>query len=248
MIFVVRHGERADQSNSHEERNMIERHFDPHLTKRGCQQAEVTGQEIKRILTQYAQEKKIPFDQLRIVVMSSPFLRCVTTASHLAKQLPQVKEIFLQEEICELMFTYDFSWDVRPKLLVRDGKQDEKRHEYLNQKYLKLDQLKLKHENFLDGAGLVQPKFPENYGDTVKRTDSFLSALEKFSRNQPPEVHERSCYICVTHQGYVENTSNFMKANPPYIDYCGTTQIFLNKNGLELGVHGVSFWKKQNQF
>lgn len=41
MIIFVRHGQRADQSAK--EAKLVETYFDPHLTAKGVDQAEVTG-------------------------------------------------------------------------------------------------------------------------------------------------------------------------------------------------------------
>lgn len=46
MIFILRHGERADDS-SEEEFNKIEIQHDPHLTEVGKKQAEKAGRVIK---------------------------------------------------------------------------------------------------------------------------------------------------------------------------------------------------------
>lgn len=47
MFFLVRHGERADQSPLEEEYSKIEKSFDPHLTVVGHDQALKTGKFIK---------------------------------------------------------------------------------------------------------------------------------------------------------------------------------------------------------
>lgn len=55
MIFGVRHGERADKlSKKNAEFKAIEISFDPHLSKRGIQQAEETGLFIQNKINEYA--------------------------------------------------------------------------------------------------------------------------------------------------------------------------------------------------
>jgi broad specificity phosphatase PhoE len=42
MIYLIRHGERADDGNQYEREAIVD-DFDPHLTLKGYQQAHLTG-------------------------------------------------------------------------------------------------------------------------------------------------------------------------------------------------------------
>lgn len=46
MIFGVRHGERGDYSKN--EKDLVEFSYDPHLTRKGALQAQITGKEIQK--------------------------------------------------------------------------------------------------------------------------------------------------------------------------------------------------------
>ena len=81
-VFIVRHGERADFAkllglvkNTENIPNLA----DPPLTPKGIEQARATGQFIKTMLGEIEEESGKKFDE--IVIESSPFARCVSTAS-----------------------------------------------------------------------------------------------------------------------------------------------------------------------
>lgn len=77
MLFVVRHGERADNiDKGHPKYEPYEIADDPHLTKRGLEQAKAAGTKILSMMD----GKKI----MNIRVISSPFIRCLMTAQQIA--------------------------------------------------------------------------------------------------------------------------------------------------------------------
>lgn len=109
MIFFVRHGERADQCDLPQEYKNIEREYDPHLTKVGEQQAAKTGLFINQLIKDHAIKHGLKMEDIKITCMVSPYLRCVTTARYLLQSLDNnPNEMFLQEELAELQYTYDF--------------------------------------------------------------------------------------------------------------------------------------------
>ena len=77
--FVLRHGERADNSLYEGEQARIENMHDPPLTIHGVQQAVETGKMLAKLLA----EKNLEM----VVVESSPFLRSLETAAAVAKEL-----------------------------------------------------------------------------------------------------------------------------------------------------------------
>lgn len=80
MLFVVRHGERADNINmGHPRHEPYEVPDDPHLTKRGLEQAKAAGTKILSMI----KDKKIT----NVRVVSSPFVRCLMTAQQIAMVL-----------------------------------------------------------------------------------------------------------------------------------------------------------------
>ena len=90
---MIRHGERTDCSNLPEELARVEKSYDCPLTHLGVSQAHITGQYLKKYLTQGNYEK--------IVIESSPLLRTLETAAAIAHELG----------ICEITINYRvFEW------------------------------------------------------------------------------------------------------------------------------------------
>ncbi|CDW83035.1 UNKNOWN [Stylonychia lemnae] len=87
QIYLIRHGERADQVINPSRK--IEFENDTHLTEEGMNQANQTGQYLRKTI-EYERQENRPFDQ--VIIESSPFLRCLQTASCIAQQI-DIKEI-----------------------------------------------------------------------------------------------------------------------------------------------------------
>ena len=81
MLVLVRHGERADDSQA-EAPPYPPPDFDPPLTSKGRQQAFKSGQVLKHSLKPTS-----------VRILSSPFLRCLETAINIAKGLGTASEI-----------------------------------------------------------------------------------------------------------------------------------------------------------
>ena len=96
---MIRHSERADLAGE-EEKELIENEVDPHMTKAGAEMAKKTGQHLK----QYLYENQFEM----AVIESSPWLRCLQTASIIAKEigLEQIRCNFLYSEWATAKF-YD---------------------------------------------------------------------------------------------------------------------------------------------
>lgn len=75
---VIRHGERADQVN---EQHDVSNKVDPPLTEKGLDQAQQAGESLKV----WFEENDMKFD--KVIISSSPFIRCMMTASQIAKAL-----------------------------------------------------------------------------------------------------------------------------------------------------------------
>jgi broad specificity phosphatase PhoE len=71
---VIRHGERADKIPGLKYRN----HVDPPLTQMGLLQAEFTGRYFKDLF------EKSKFDFDKVIIETSPFLRCLMTSGQIA--------------------------------------------------------------------------------------------------------------------------------------------------------------------
>jgi len=111
MIFVVRHGERADNAGP-EEQKKIEIPFDPHLTELGKIQAKLAGEYIRNRVEKASESNNIKADHVKYLIVSSPFLRCLQTAYNisLAFNPNQIEgnQIYAENSICELLMTTYF--------------------------------------------------------------------------------------------------------------------------------------------
>ena len=105
-LVFIRHGERADMNFSDEQNkdfdNTIE--HDPSLTSTGQVQATQAGEYFRQRLAEVQQEFGIVFDEIR--VESSPFLRCLQTASKIAKSLKQ-ENINVEYRVSEVLLGFD---------------------------------------------------------------------------------------------------------------------------------------------
>ena len=98
-VLYIRHGERDDSTvvgGQHA------KSLDPNLTDEGVKQAIKTGKYLKEYLKKHNIE--------RVIVESSPFLRCMKTASHIVKELErdEVKSIVVNNVISELLGSFIF--------------------------------------------------------------------------------------------------------------------------------------------
>ncbi|KRX09859.1 hypothetical protein PPERSA_03921 [Pseudocohnilembus persalinus] len=153
MLFGIRHGERGDRC--HIERKTVQLDHDPHLTKLGCLQAQASGQRLEEEIQNYfkhlKQEKLIgedEKDEIEIIMLSSPFLRTMMTAFHLAQQIKKrvyKKTIYLQYEFCENIANYDFSEDpLKDLFIVRQNQEQQNKNLSENEKCNIQNQYQLK--------------------------------------------------------------------------------------------------------
>ncbi|CAD8165305.1 unnamed protein product [Paramecium octaurelia] len=236
MIFFVRHGERADQTNDIEERKRMQKSYDPHLTNKGDKQARMTGAHINKVIQEYANQKQIQLKDIQINFMTSPFLRCIQTSINLMREIPNNSKLYIQDEIGELMYTYDFSSNILDKLHIRTEQHPVITKEYQNG-------VQIIKERFIKNPNLPQPVFPENDNLCFKRIQAFMHELKTQMAKLPNKTN--TINICVTHQGIVELSlvvENFH--NHDWIDYCGVSSFTLEDNGsLKIGLKGQTFWK-----
>jgi broad specificity phosphatase PhoE len=216
MIFVVRHGERADFAGA-EDKKLITLEFDPPLTALGCRQAEVTGKEVSRLL------KQANFKPRRFIFVTSPYLRCVQTSIHMAEGLEggEIFEntLFLQDPLGEFFHRTWFDRNVLSELFVRKRPEE----------FLKLcplyEKRKIK-ESFIEEADLLQPKYPEDFNDYYKRVDfCFRNIRDYYFEKFDPK---QDVLIIVSHgyaiQVVLENFGALQKLNA--VEYCCINQFY----------------------
>eukprot|EP01084_Bolivina_argentea_P299218 515742_1 len=108
-IFVVRHGERID----YVDKNWINkvnhnRYRDPYLANKGIKQCKETAFKLNQILNEYYNindnnDKTLQLSEDNIVVISSPYIRCVQTATLICKQLNYKSKIKIEPGISEVL-------------------------------------------------------------------------------------------------------------------------------------------------
>lgn len=108
MIILIRHGERADSVTSEHFKVVCE--YDPPLSSLGELQCVLTGKYLKSF------EKEI-------IIVSSPFLRCLQTANIIKSHLPNIfnDSIYIEENASEILHPAWFDENVIEKLEVNRG-------------------------------------------------------------------------------------------------------------------------------
>ena len=113
-VFVVRHGERADQAP--ETRDEWRGHPDAFLVPRGHQQAAETAAWLKSELQQIETTEGRSIDQ--VFLSCSPFERCMATSSKVGAALG-ITDIPINYRYCEFMATFLYNENPVPKLGLR---------------------------------------------------------------------------------------------------------------------------------
>ena len=140
LLFALRHGERADRAFTNRSCPIK---FDPCLTEKGLIQAEQSAKKIADM---------IPLNS-SIHLVSSPFLRCIETASKLAELLKV--PIHIDEGFAEFLFSHDFDFNPLNRL-------------NFNLKGLGAIQNELKVE-LIENNHMPGPIYPETYRIGHKR-------------------------------------------------------------------------------
>ena len=104
LVFALRHGERADRAPTSRPCPL---QFDPCLTEKGLLQAEQSAQKISSMIPLHS----------KVHLVSSPFLRCIETASTISHILKI--PIHIEEGFGELLFPWDFAFDPMGLLHVK---------------------------------------------------------------------------------------------------------------------------------
>lgn len=196
MIIGVRHGERGDRSPSEIERSNVELYFDTHLTTFGSIQAQITGKALQKLINDYqisigSPEKLIP------IVLTSPFLRTIQTAYHIASTLDIIYEntIYVQDELIELLWDgQEFDKDPLPLLFSRTRPLDAFKKYGLD---FTGSNLRL-GKNLFESPEFRYPKYPEAKEACQERIARFCENIPKllFSKFNP----NKYVLIWVSHQ------------------------------------------------
>ena len=217
LIFVIRHGERADNA-SKEEIDKIELAFDPHLTTVGTKQAYLTGELIKNLVKEAIISNLIQTKNPKYLILTSPFLRTLQTANHIAIALGidnlYNKALYLEESISEYLAPKFYRDDPMPNLYIRTRSSKE------IEKYVEIETC----NDFVKDN--IKPVYPENVPIFASRVEYGYRYIKDhvFSEKEYEDV----VLIFVTH-GYsvqvileIYEEFDFVKD----VDYCSVQQLY----------------------
>jgi broad specificity phosphatase PhoE len=220
FIILIRHGERSDdperELRSDIDSTEPEVKFDCHLTDKGMKQAVKTGEFIKESVIG---QNRLKIKSCDIKVFSSPFLRCVQTASGICQGLGfKIPEITLDDRLGEFMMKSWFQSVERPlaHLTLNHVKNSTFQRKYLGGegKY-KLTRYYGKDATPNDGDVNVEDeainimesnteiKYPETYSDMYYRYSGFINNIiyQEFFEN-PDEISSKSKVTILVSHGF----------------------------------------------
>ena len=226
MIFAIRHGQRADDPISNEATS-IELDYDPPLSTNGLLQAQLTGLYLRDVI---ANIERISGEKKKIIILSSPFLRCIQTAIYLSNGLEHFHKhtIYINDEISEIQKSKFFSKDVLPDLHFRKNSLSQKHYETSNNRKISLKEKSFhKKSSSTSTYAKNSPIFPETIGDCSMR---FKKARNNISQKYMRKNLSNTIVILVTHSIGVQCLIHDLEPEKeiPQIDYCSMTQINYN--------------------
>lgn len=189
-IFIIRHGERAD--NCPVESSLVEIQSDPHLTEGGKQQAILAGKELKVLFEKGYQKGYISTPNPQIVLVSSPFLRCIQTSNGILSVFPP-ENIFkntmtLDPGFCEYLSEEYYSEDPMTGLYIKNRGTDG----------IGLPNGVEICKELLDCREAESPEFPENFENFQERVfDNYTRLASDFTANLNKDKDK--VLIVVTH-------------------------------------------------
>ena len=220
MIFAIRHGQRADDPCSNDP-SFIELEYDPPLSSYGLAQAHLTGLYLREAISNLQSSSG---EKQKIVVLSSPFLRCIQTAIYLSNALDYFHKntIYITDEISEIQKSKFFSKDVLPDLLFRRNAQNKNFSESFNGKKINLKEKSLMKK--MTSNSKNSPVFPETIADCSMR---FKKARININQKYLRQNFSNTIVILVTHSIGVQCMIHELEPEKeiPQIGYCSMTQI-----------------------
>lgn len=232
-FFLVRHGERADQCPHPAEKAKVVCKFDSHLTPLGLRMAQESGKlvssQIKRLIS-----SKVLSPSCKVVLISSPFLRCLQTSNEILKNITGVevdKEIHIETGISERLDAKDFQKDDYPAN-INFFKRPEVTKEALGDRPINA-------EGIFDRTKYMNPVYGENVKDYCMRLESFLKHVDEKVLSKATQPLE-SVLILVSHAVAVESLKYIVdQSGFGVVDYCSTSLVMKGKN--EKNPHGFVF-------
>lgn len=219
MIFISRHGERADFLKP--DFRGTHKYLDTPLTPLGHEQARATGRAIKKLAYSLIEEKKSFISKPKFMIISSPFLRTIETAAGIAETFDSDelydKSIFVQYGCSEILtwYSYDVMPDIQISKLTPSG---------FSEKY----SIPIKTNEF-DEKLFTQVKYPETEADFVSRIQKFYTVLVDIYLKKLAK--EGVILIISSHGWAVQEILKLLDAydEKKPIDYCSLSAICYEK-------------------
>lgn len=230
MFAIIRHGERADKSENCSERKRIEIEFDPHLTQTGHLMAARTGRLLMDLFAQKISEKILD-ENYEIVLISSPFLRCLQTAAEIMRHTSSKRHngvLRVEESITEWLNSKWFpSKNSIDELSIH--KMGEKRKKEL------FGDAQIKKNELFEELGLKRPEIGENsMEEAISRIEVFYKKfLEEILAKEDQKPFKR-VYVFVSHGFTISGLIQLAEGQRSlrehgWVDYCSTNIGFYDK-------------------
>lgn len=235
MILAIRHGERADDPLANEA-GRVKLHYDPPLSKHGEAQAHMTGKYIRDMICNL---ERSTGESKRIIILSSPFLRCIQTALFLSSGLEYFHKntIYVTNEISEIQKSKFFDRNVLQDLHIRKHSFRDiiSHHDFANTKGVKIKEKSFSKITTSTSRQIFsknEPNFPENISECSSR---FAKARKHINEKYLPSNSSNTIVIVVTHSIGVQCMIHELEPEKeiPTIDYCSLTQIKYHRNVMD---------------
>ena len=188
---MVRHAEKANLHDQDNPRWIVDK--DPPCSRRGDRQAAFTGKYLK----EYFEKHNMKFD--KIVIESSPFMRCVQTANQAALALG-VDEVEINYLIAEHLYPRDFP-DYDPVLKLQTVNADDLNDKEFKEFNLLSDKITFKDNGFWKDELLA--RWPEKLDGVHERAmltaDYFAKRMDEFRRNGDLDNGRTVCFLLISH-------------------------------------------------
>jgi len=239
LVFIVRHGERADCVENEEEIKKIEIAVDPHLTELGKLQAKCAALELQTMINDYKNDKN---RKTKYFIVSSPFLRCMQTATGIAQALG--KENILNDKIYIDLFLSEFL----NKIYFQSSPMDQLHF------FAKLESLKeilgieiqqgLLEEGKHTDVEVIYPESIEKLFD--RATSGYKKALELYEELVKKEEDGDVALILVTHGYGVQCLLDYHEAFDftKGVEYTSVSQFFYDFETKKTRVGNIQ-WHEQ---
>lgn len=227
MIFVVRHGERADDTFKKAEKDRILANFDPHLTGLGFLQSQLAGRTIKKFSDECIERQNLKTKDMKFIVVSSPFLRCIQTAGEISKSIGidsiYKNKVYVHSGASEILLQKWFKSTINNDLLIKTKSKEELSELITTDISWGLD----------DDTFQLEPEYPEDFQHFLRRFTYFFNyTRDWFLSSFSPEEY---ALVIVTHKiGVQAVLYSLLEFNSPTeTDFSAITGLYYSKDDHE---------------